>query len=62
MPRATLITKREAADILGVTPSSVQRMIPKHLSPKDTVRCGDKVVAHLFSRADVERLAKRRAA
>lgn len=63
MPRAELITKREAADMLGVSPSAVQRMMDRNdLRPRSTIRSGSRVVAHLFSAADVRRLAERRAA
>ena len=58
-----LITKREAADILGVTPSSVHRMIDRQeLVPADSIMAGDKVVAYLFNLDDVKQLAKTRIA
>lgn len=60
---ATLITKREAADILGVDPSSVHRMIDRReLVPADSIMAGDKVVAYLFNESDVRELAKKRIA
>jgi hypothetical protein len=60
---SSLITKREAAEILGVDPSSVHRMIDRReLVPADSIMAGDKVVAHLFRESDVRRLAKARTA
>lgn len=61
--RQTLITKREAADLLGVTPSSVHRMMDRgELIAAESVRTNNKTVLHRFRRSDVERLAVRRAA
>ena len=63
VPPSPLITKREAADILGVTPSSVHRMIDRReLVPADQIMAGDKIVAYLFRESDVRRLAKARTA
>jgi len=57
-----LISKKEAADLLGVHPSTVQRMIDRgELFPK-SIWSGDRVVAYLFHRVEVQRLAERRAA
>lgn len=63
MARAKLITKREAAEIIGVSPSAVQRMMDRHeIRPHSTVSSNGRAVAHLFSLAEVERVADRRAA
>jgi excisionase family DNA binding protein len=62
MPNPALLTTKEAADILGVHPSTVNRMIPKHLKPWSTVDGPQRAAMHLFRRSDVERLAARRAA
>ena len=60
---SSLITKREAADILGVTASSVHRMIDRReLVPAESIMAGDKVVAHLFNESDVRELSTKRAA
>ena len=60
---ASLITKREAAAILGVDPSSVHRMIDRReLVPADSIMAGDKVVAYLFDESDVRKLAQKRIA
>ena len=58
------LTKREAADILGVSPSAVQRMMDRgELRPAATITAPSGVVImHTFRRSDVDRLAKRRAA
>jgi len=58
----TLVTKREAAEILGVHPSTVNRMIPDRLKVASTVHGPKRAAMHLFRRADVERLASQRAA
>ena len=60
----TQITKREAADLLGVTPSSVHRMMDRgELVPTSMFTTPDgRVIMHMFRRSDVERLAARRAA
>lgn len=58
-----LITKREAADLLGVTPSSVHRMMDRgELIAAESVKTNNRTVLHRFRRSDVERLATRRAA
>ena len=63
VPRAILITKREAADVLGVTPSAVQRMMDRgDIAVADTVTTNGRPVLHRFRLSDVERLADRRAA
>jgi hypothetical protein len=63
VPRAKLITKREAAEMLGVSPSAVQRMMDRReINVHSTVSSNGKAVAHLFSVAEVERVADRRAA
>jgi predicted transcriptional regulator len=58
------LTKREAADVLGVTPSAVQRMMDRgELRPSNTLTATTgRVIMHTFRRSDVERLAARRAA
>lgn len=58
------VTKREAADILGVTPSTVQRMIDAgKLTPAKSYKsAGGKVVMHMLRLSEVNRLAERRAA
>lgn len=57
------ITKREAADLLGVTPSAVQRMIDRgDLKPSKVIESNGRVAMYLFRRSDVERIASRRAA
>lgn len=58
------ITKREAADILGVTPSAVHRMMDRgELVPAETVLSGTgRAIIHTFRRRDVERLARKRIA
>lgn len=63
VPRATVITKREAADLLGVTPSAVQRMMERgDLRVTETVHTNGRPVLHLFRLSDVERLCAKRAA
>lgn len=60
---ATTLTKREAADLLGVTPSAVHRMMDRgELQPVQTVDSCGRVVLYLFSKSDVERIAAKRAA
>ena len=56
------VTKREAAEILGVTPSAVQRMIDRgQLSPVKTHESNGRVVLYLFDDRAVWRLAQKRA-
>lgn len=63
VPRSAVITKREAADLLGVTPSAVQRMMERGvLRVAETVNTNGRPVLHLFRLTDVERLATKRAA
>lgn len=63
VPRAILITKREAADLLGVTPSAVQRMMDRgELRAFDTVKVDGRPILHRFSLADVKRLQGTRGA
>lgn len=58
-----LITKREAADLLGCDPSTVNRLVSDgHLKPSQTIKNGNRVVLYMFSRRAVERLATKRAA
>jgi excisionase family DNA binding protein len=56
-----LVTKREAAEMLGVHPSTVQRMIPDELQPAVEFDGPSRVAMYMFKRADVERLAAKRA-
>jgi len=57
------ITKREAADVLGVTPSAVQRMVDRgELRPAKAVESNGRVVLYMFADRDVLRLRDRRAA
>ena len=57
------LTKREAADMLGVTPSTVQRMIDRGtLRPSRTIETNGRRVLHLFRLREIERLVKERAA
>jgi hypothetical protein len=62
MTQPALVTKREAAEILGVHPSTVNRMIPAQLRPAAQLDGPSRVAMYLFRRADVERLALKRAA
>ena len=63
MTQRDLITKREAADILGVTPSTVHRMMDRgELLAAESITTNGATVLHRFRLADVERLADRRAA
>jgi hypothetical protein len=64
MPRmsSNLVTKREAAEILGVHPSTVQRMIPQALKPAVEFDGPQRTAMYMFKRSDVERLAAKRAA
>ena len=56
-----MITKREAAQILGVRPSTVQRLMDRgELAPIDFIKAGDKVIVWLFDESDVHELAKTR--
>ena len=58
-----LITKKKAAELLGVVPSTVQRMIERgELTPAYVGRSGDHVVVYMFAERDVIALAERRAA
>lgn len=51
-----LLTTAQAAEILGKTPRTVQRMVAAGLLTPATTLPG-KTGAHLFDRAEVERLA-----
>jgi excisionase family DNA binding protein len=57
-----LVTKREAAELLGVHPSTVQRMIPHDLKPAVEFDGPQRKAMYMFKRSDVERLAAKRAA
>lgn len=58
-----LMTKREVAELLGLNPSTVNRMVRKGaLKPARTVDGPQRVAMYLFRRSDVERLADRRGA
>jgi len=57
-----LIDKREAADILGVHLSTVNRMVSRgELTPSQSIGGDVRIAMHLFRRRDVERLAAKRA-
>ncbi len=58
------ITKREAAEMLGVTPSAVHRMIDRgELVPAETIMSvTGRAILHTFRRRDVERLTRKREA
>lgn len=63
MPPTNLVTTKEAADILGVVPSTVNRMVTSgRLTPSSRVDGPTRIAMHLFRRSDVERLARKRAA
>ena len=63
MPTTARITKREAADILGCDPSTVNRMVTAgDLKPCQTIEHAGRVTMYLFRRTDVQRLATKRAA
>ena len=64
MTSSDLLTKREAAELLGVAPSTVNRMVQNgRITPARTIP-GDRRPVHmyLFNRSAVERLARKRAA
>lgn len=55
------ITKREAAEILGVDPSTVGRMVKAGtLKPHRTIEGPTRAAMYLFTRASVERLRRKR--
>lgn len=56
------ITKRQAADILDVTPSAVQRMIDRGELRSIPVTDGERIILHRLRLADVEKLRDRRVA
>lgn len=58
MPSPKLMTTREAAECLEVTPRQVARLVPAKLTPAYTLP-GPRG-AHMFESADVEQLAKER--
>ena len=64
MPSPELMTKREVAELLGLNPKTVNRMVQSgELKPARTIAGTRRPVAmYLFSRTAVERLAKKRAA
>lgn len=47
--------------MLGVHPSTVQRMIPDELKPAVEFDGPSRIAMYMFKRADVERLAAKRA-
>ena len=59
-----LISKREAAEILGCNISTVNRLTTNGAlaHAPESVKVGDKITTYLFDRATVERLATKRAA
>lgn len=61
MPAAKL-TKREAAEVLGVHLSTVNRLVDKGELRAEKVGGAERVGMYLFARSDVERLARKRAA
>lgn len=56
-----LVSKREAAEMLGVHLSTVQRMIGEHLTPALEFDGPSRVAMYMFKRSDVERLIAKRA-
>lgn len=63
MSAADLITKREAADLLEVDLSTVNRMVTKgHLRPAKVISGPKRAAMYLFHRADVQRLKRERKA
>ena len=57
-----IVTKREAAEILAVHPSTVQRMVSDGvLRPHRTIDGPSRISQYLFRRVDVERIARQRA-
>lgn len=57
------ITKREAAAILSVDPSTVHRLMQRgELQSVSNVVSDSRTIMHMFRRSDVEQLAKKRAA
>ena len=57
-----LVSKRDAADILGVHLSTVNRMVSDgRLTPAQQIGGAHRVAMYLFRRRDVERLAAKRA-
>lgn len=63
MTSSDLVTKREAAEMLGMTPSAVNKMVlAGKLRPSRAIPGRKRSTAmYLFRRADVERLVARRA-
>lgn len=58
-----LVSKREAARILGVHLSTVNRMVSDgRLKPAQEIGGDKRVGMYLFRRSDVERLARKREA
>lgn len=59
-----LVSKREAAEILGCDVSTVQRLMaiagPDGLRPAETIDGAERVAFYRFRRTDVEKLAARR--
>ena len=61
MPRAILVTKRRAAELLNVTPKTVQRMISDgRLKPAETIEQDGRALIHRFRESDVMRLVRQR--
>ena len=62
VPNPSTVTKREAADILGVNPSTVQRMIDNGRLEATSIGDSTRPAMYLIRRSHVERLARQRKA
>ena len=62
MPSPSTVTKREAADILGVHPSTVHRMIDNGRLEATRIGDGARPAMYLIRRSHVDRLARQRRA
>jgi excisionase family DNA binding protein len=62
MAERETVTKRKAADILGVHPSTVQRMIESGRLEATRIGGNDRTAMYVIYRSHVDRLARQRKA